>query len=160
VAEATPDDGSFTIPAEVTATLSVGDEYRVRVIHLPTGTRDDSDNDFTIANLDVWRPKAGDVWAVAGAHDIKWQETWCADTVALEYSISGSSGPWVPITSGVAASDGEYGWTPPPGAVSDTVCVRITSEQNPGFVTVSDEFALASAYKVVDLTTGAIEDRP
>jgi len=62
-------------------------------------------------------PNGGENWSVGGQNDITWTISGGQPTfeVTLEYSVTGASGPWKPITvqNGVGSGAGKYTWIVP-----------------------------------------------
>jgi hypothetical protein len=142
LAASTPDDGQFTVPPDVTAKLSVGDEYRIRVLHLDSLAYDDSDADMTVAQVDVFSPAGGETLYVGDSVDIRWQQTYAATTVSLAYSTSGVGGPWTTFQGALAANSNSFPWTPTVAAAGANVRVRVISDQDATLYALSEPFTV------------------
>ena len=109
-----------------TSGLRMGAMYTVTVA---TSAKDDSDpgnalaapllfsfntSDAPIPAISLSAPFGGEVWVAGTAHDITWDAAGGTGnlTIMLEYSTTGTDGPWKPVASN-EANDGTFGWTVP-----------------------------------------------
>ncbi len=84
----------------------------------------------------VTSPVGGERWDINSLHSITWtaSDDGGVDSVNVDYSVSGATGPWLPIAHGLANS-GSCPWTLP-GSASDNAFVRVTAfdhASNPGW---------------------------
>jgi photosystem II stability/assembly factor-like uncharacterized protein len=56
--------------------------------------------------VSVTSPNGGEIWNVGSTYPITWAKTGAVDSVRIEYSTSGSGGPWNLISAGVPARVG------------------------------------------------------
>ena len=75
----------------------------------------------------VVTPNGGDVWDESSTQRIRWTsaDNIGVDSVNVDYSRTGATGPWLAIVHGLAASDSVM-WTLPAGG-SDSALVRVTA---------------------------------
>ncbi len=75
----------------------------------------------------VTSPAGGEIWAQGSVHNITWTavDNQAVDSVSVEYSLSGGSGPWVPVAHALP-NGGAYAWTTP-AFDSDSAQVRVTA---------------------------------
>jgi hypothetical protein len=75
----------------------------------------------------VTSPAGGEEWAQGSVHDVTWtaSDNLSVESVSLDYSAHGPSGPWVPVAEGLA-NTGSYAWTVP-SLNSDSALVRVTA---------------------------------
>jgi hypothetical protein len=99
--------------------------------------------------ITVTTPNGGEMWTRGGTYPINWTRTGAVDTVQIDFSTQGPSGPWTLITSGVPAKpgvkkhpkagvvaieggewddpNGTYNWTIPIGTPASSNCyVRVS----------------------------------
>ncbi|MBS1561067.1 MAG: hypothetical protein JSS89_05640 [Bacteroidetes bacterium] len=62
--------------------------------------------------ITVLAPNGGEQWQSGSAHTITWTST-NVTTVAIDWSATGTNGPWTTIAASVAAASGSYAWTVP-----------------------------------------------
>jgi hypothetical protein len=161
-------DGGSTFPTQIVASTpadplptdnagsyvwSAGDfistTAKIRAINASdSSVSDDSDNNFRIrGSITVTAPNAGtEKWEYNTPHNITWTKAGSIASVKLEYSTNGFSDETqtVSIATGVNGSSGTpYAWTIP-DAVSQTVKVRVTDENDSAVTDVSD-----NAFKIV-----------
>ncbi len=74
-------------------------------------------------------PRAAETWRIGVVRDLEWLAAVPAGSgptsVDLEWSVSGSAGPWMPIASGVPNA-GRFQWAMPSIAPSESCFVRYT----------------------------------
>ena len=103
-------------------------------------------------------PNGGEQWVRGQSYPIVWTKSGAVDTVKLEYSLTGNTGPWLLITSGTPARiglqrhpksiatgeqggewdnpNGTFNWLIPANTTPSTTCfVRVSWKSNP---TVTD----------------------
>jgi hypothetical protein len=68
--------------------------------------------------ITVLAPNGGEQWQSGSAHAITWTST-NVTTVAIDWSATGTNGPWTTIAASVAASAGTYAWTVPNTATTN-----------------------------------------
>jgi len=88
--------------------------------------------DVTPPTVTVTSPDGGEQWSFGDTDNITWSASDNAgvDSVEIDYSTTGSAGPWIPVAHGLANS-GTYGWVVPPPATLDAV-VRVTALDRAG----------------------------
>jgi len=131
-------DGSYKWPG---IPNDVSDTVKVRIT-ADDGTWNLSDDYFSIIPpgspwIDVVVPNGGQSWVVGSDHDIQWNSFNVTGDVKLEYSTDNFSVDINLIDEDVP-NTGVYTWTIPDDP-SDTVLVRITSEDDPAVYDMSDE---------------------
>lgn len=111
--------------------------------------------DVTAPTVDLLLPTGGESWDMGSPATIQWSATDNAgvDSVDIDFSTSGTSGPWYGIAHGLA-NTGSYSWTVQPPATQDGF-VRITARDAAGNAS-SD--TLVTAVTVRDPSTDAVED--
>ena len=83
-------------------------------------------------------PKGGECWHNNAARFINWVSAIPGNhssSVKIEYSISGSSGPWTLITA-AAPNNGIYQWIVPPAINSSNCFIKVTATDNVTSATV------------------------
>lgn len=88
--------------------------------------------DVTAPAVSLTSPVGGEVWDTGSAHAITWTATdnVGVDSVSIEYSATGASGPWSTLAHGLANS-GSWSWTLP-SAASDSAHVRVRAIDRQG----------------------------
>ncbi len=78
----------------------------------------------------VLAPNGGEAWSFGDAQNITWSAADNAgvDSVDVDYSLTGSSGPWFALAHGLA-NTGTYAWTVPT-APSTQATVRVTARDH------------------------------
>ena len=104
----------------------------------------------------VVSPNGGEGWVFGTTQDITWSATDNVGvaTVTLEYSTSGSEGPWLPIASG-QPNTGTYSWLVPAPATTQAV-VRVTAVDAVSNAAIDTSDAV---FAVVDPSAG-VNDGP
>jgi hypothetical protein len=103
------------------------------------------------AHVGLLAPNGGEVLVVGSTFTIQWQILVPHNTLNwdLEYSISGPSGPWLPIAIDLPVGMTSYQWTVP-NTPSTQVRVRVTQDNSgTDYTDVSDSdltIAAAAAY--------------
>ena len=88
--------------------------------------------DVTAPAVSLTSPVGGEVWDTGSVHAITWTATDNAvvDSVGIEYSATGPSGPWSTLAHGLA-NTGSWPWTLP-SAASDSAYVRVRAVDHQG----------------------------
>ena len=107
--------------------------------------------DATVPTVLVTSPVGGEAWDLGTLRTITWTASDVAgvDSVDVDYSVSGATGPWLPVAHGLANS-GSCPWTVPEQA-SDSALVRVTA-YDPARNAGSAESD--SLFRLVDPTAG------
>ncbi|MCF8240048.1 MAG: T9SS type A sorting domain-containing protein [Melioribacteraceae bacterium] len=101
---------------------------------------DQSDNIFTVNNLELTSPAASTIWQAGTIRTIKWSSS-NVGNVKLEYSVDGG-GTWNEITSSISSLLGSHDWNIPSALSTTQARVRITSVDNPSVSDVSPDFTI------------------
>ena len=98
--------------------------------------------DTTAPTLAVLAPNGGESWTSGDVRLIDWSaaDLVGVDSVRVEYSLSGASGPWT-VAATVAPDTSGYAWVVPPAA-TDSALVRLTAfdGSSNSTIDVSDAF--------------------
>lgn len=91
--------------------------------------------DVTGPTVHVTSPVGGERWDMGSSHSVTWtaSDNEGVDSVNVDYSATGSAGPWLPVAHGLSNS-GSCPWSLP-GQPSDNAFVRVTAFDhalNPG----------------------------
>jgi hypothetical protein len=83
--------------------------------------------DVAPPTVQVTSPRGGEAWDEGTPHAITWDaaDNAAVQSVTIEWSASGTAGPWLPIAAGLANS-GSYVWNVPADA-TDSALVRVTA---------------------------------
>lgn len=110
----------------------------VRVVASGRTEADSSNAPFQILatpNLTILSPNGGEGWYIGESDTIRWTAV-TSDYINIEYSVDAGA-TWMPIIMRIPSFLGSLPWTVP-NAPSDMVLVRITDNQRPSVVDVSD----------------------
>ncbi len=129
----TPNTGSYlwTIPNAATASARV----RVSDAANVSATHDESNTNFSIINgaipiITITSPNGGEQWTLGSIRTIMWTTTNVPsfNVVIVEYSVSGESGPYIPIST-FAQNTGFYQWVVPT-TLTNNARIRVTTVVN------------------------------
>ena len=138
ITTSTSNTGSYlwTVPnaANTSARIKVSDASK-------SATFDVSNANFSIVNgaiptITITSPNGGEEWTLGSIRTITWATTNVPafNTVIIEYSASGASGPYIPIST-FAQNTGSYQWVIPT-TLTSVARIRVTTVVNE--VTASD----------------------
>ncbi|MBI5711134.1 MAG: hypothetical protein HZC42_12665 [Candidatus Eisenbacteria bacterium] len=101
-------------------------------------------------------PNGGEQWLEGSAYPITWgvSDNGTVDSVNVDCSLHGASGPWIAVARGLPNS-GSYSWTVPAPA-SDSALVRVTAFDHAGNSAADPGDSL---FRIVDPNAG-VEDGP
>ncbi|MGE5316231.1 MAG: choice-of-anchor D domain-containing protein, partial [Acidobacteriota bacterium] len=131
-ASAPASDQSFqwTVPSDAST------QCRVRVSDAANAALNDvSDELFTITNLSLTSPMAGEKIKAGSVKNIQWTAGGIS-TVNLAYSLN-SGQTWTTIATNIAASGQTYAWTVPQ-SISSSCLIKITDQSDPTLIDVMD----------------------
>jgi hypothetical protein len=145
---------SWTVPGTPTNQALV----RVKARDAAGGTGTDPSNAvFTIADhaapvVAVLSPAGGESWDIGSAQEIAWtaSDDVGVDSVNVDYSLHGLSGPWLTVAHRLANS-GTYSWTVP-YPPTDSALVRVTAFDHAGN---SGDATSSAWFQIVSTPAGA-----
>ena len=96
-------------------------------------------------SVTVTAPAGGETWDVSTTHAVTWNasDNATVDSVTLEWSAHGTTGPWLPVARALANS-GTYNWLVP-SSPTDSALVRVTAydpASNSGIAQSTARFAI------------------
>ncbi len=118
--------------------------------------RDPPPEDLTAPSITLTSPIGGETWNMGSAHDITWDasDNVAVDSVNVDWSSHGATGPWQPIAHGLV-NDGTHMWTLP-ASPTDSALVRVTAFDPSGNSTTRTSPAL---FRIVDPNLGVGDTR-
>ncbi len=103
-----------------------------------------------VASIQVTSPNGGEGWAQGTTHPITWTASGSIANVKLEYSVSGSSGPFTTIAAS-APNNGTYSWTIPVQAPTANAFVRVSDAAGTASDTSDAAFAITGCSGILGL---------
>ncbi len=141
IASSTPND--LTEGWDISATLSAGDDYQIRVTSTSNSTLDDFSEIFVIVKppfLELVRPATGDNWETGSTQSIEWNSNATGNMRIRLYK----DGAMLQTIASSTPNDSTYPWTVPESlADGDDYEVRITSVANTTLDEYSDAFTIS-----------------
>lgn len=103
---------------------------------------------ITISNLRLTSPVGNEAYESGTDLPITWTNNSAITNLTIEYSSDNGS-TWQIIQSGVNAQDNLHIWSIPSSLSSNQMQIKITSESNPDFISISNNF------KIGDISIGS-----
>jgi len=103
---------------------------------------DSSSSFFTISNIAINQPIAGDTWLAGSTQTIKWSNSSDIDSLEIKYSLNGGI-TWIKLDS-LNGADKEYSWTIPTNISSSSVILALNDYNYPDIIGRSGTFNIVN----------------